>query len=97
MVTPSQVTPNLWDILGAFQIVCCCLGVSHVVGVFQSMPDIYYAFGLVRSFMRNPLKQYFKDAKRIMSYINIILHYGTFFPKNKGNNKLELIGFSDVD
>lgn len=35
-VAPSHITPNLWGVLRAIQIICCSLGVSPKVSVFLS-------------------------------------------------------------
>jgi len=44
--------------------------------------------------MANPLFAHLKVVKSIIMYIKGTLHYGLFFPRN---DKLKLIGFSNVD
>ena len=53
-----------------------------------------YAVGLVSRFMKNPKKDHFMAAKRILRYIKGTLNHGLFYTYSKNS---KLVGYSDSD
>lgn len=63
----------------------------------NSRPDICYAVGVISRFMNEPRKSHLIAAKRILRYVKGTANYGLVFPANRGEDQLDLIGYSDSD
>src|SRR4051812_19910834 len=49
----------------------------------NTIPDIFYAFGLVRRFMNKPKWSHYQGAVRILRYIKGTLKFGVLFPSRR--------------
>jgi hypothetical protein len=60
----------------------------------HSRPDLSYAVGAVSRFMQEPHELHWKDAKRILRYIQGTITFGIHYSTN---STLDLNGFTDSD
>lgn len=63
----------------------------------NTRPNISYSVGVISRFMERPRMPHLLAAKRIMRYVKGTLEFGLVFPNMKGEQEVELMGYSNAD
>ena len=68
--------------------------VGNFLHLTHSRPDLDYAVGVFARYMKYPHEIHWKDAKRILNYVQGTKHFGIHYD---ASSPLELVGLTDLD
>ena len=68
--------------------------IGSLLYLTHSQPDIYYSMNAISRYMHHPHDIHWKEAKRILQYIQGTRTYGIHYA---ADSKLELVGYIDSD
>ena len=63
----------------------------------NTRPDLAYSVGIVSRFMEAPTTEHWAAVKHILRYIKGTTNFGCVYLREKRNETVELLGYSDSD